>query len=173
VAALFVAAVLRLVSMATTAAAANSCVTDVPGRGVDGGEKEVKVGKEGKEKVGGNGEGKRGEEENEEEDWVAGECYLLEVAFWMLPLEGQISDFFAPVPAAIVLLLRNHEIIPTLRHEWGGQGEGIAEMVEKQEVMDKRELGTQNSLLFTRPAQGVRRPVPARPDVDGYTEVFL
>jgi len=160
--------------MATAAAAAKSCVTDVPGRGVDGGGEEGKVGKEGKEKVGGNGEGKRGEEENEEEDSVAEECcYLLEVAFWMLPLEGQISDFFAPVPAAVALLLRNHEIIPTLQREWRGQGGEIAEMVERQDMMDKRELGTQNSLLFTRPAQGVRRPVPARPDVDGYTEVFL
>jgi hypothetical protein len=96
------------------------------------------------------------------------ECYLLNVAFAMIPLPGQISDFFAPVPAQVLSLLRHQEILPTLapiEHEHESNGEGGQDTEEHSPVT--------SSLKFTYPEMAVRRPVHSRPHLDMCTEVFL
>jgi len=94
------------------------------------------------------------------------ECYLLNVAFAMIPLPGQISDFFAPVPAQVLSLLRHQEILPTLApHEHVSNGEGEQDMEEHSPLT--------SSLQFTYPEMAVRRPVHSRPHLDMCTEVFL
>jgi hypothetical protein len=109
------------------------------------------------------------EEEEVEEELEDGEeedgCYYLELAFSMVPLPGQISDFFAPVCAAILGELRQHKILPTLGD---GQESHDSHAIDEENTTRKGAL-----LQFVLPIFGIKRPVSPRPDIDQYTEALV
>jgi hypothetical protein len=110
---LFVEAAMRLVDRAAAAAAA-----EAGSGGGGGGAVEVQAGRGGARTAiwsaaspeDAEGGARGAEDERAGAGW--GEIYLLQLLFAMVPLPGQVSEFFAPVPRSIITRLRDRAIIP-------------------------------------------------------------
>lgn len=120
------------------------------------------------------------EEENDEDDDTSedegngdlNEISLMAIAFSMIPLPQQANDFFKNIPNAILVLLRDAEIIPTQLRE---KPKTAKTRSDDDSVMDD----SCKKLLFVRPTSAVKRPNSERKidavqrEVDAYTEILL